>query len=217
MTVLGQPKSMAEYIQATSRVGRGDVAGVVFTVFSAARPRDRSAYESFKTWHQRLYASVEASSVTPFAPRARDKALHTCLVLVARHLLPRVDPGRFGLMREQPELSDDAREALERALGEIAARAMRQGPSDPAAREQLREDVMREGADFLSSWFDKRPKHYWNDREPGVSLLVSAEHPIASALDDGEEDKSTLNKALNSMRDVEPSVPCKMVISTKSA
>src|SRR5690242_4919846 len=50
MVVAGQPKSAAEYIQATSRVGRAD-PGLVFTAFNWARPRDLSHYESFEHFH----------------------------------------------------------------------------------------------------------------------------------------------------------------------
>ena len=76
MIVNGQPKGMSEYIQASSRVGRGNIAGLVWTVYNAGRARDRSHYETFRSWHQQLYASVESSSVTPYSPRARDRALH---------------------------------------------------------------------------------------------------------------------------------------------
>ena len=85
MVVNGQPKSMSEYIQATSRVGRNQVPGLVLTLYNAGRPRDRSHYEAFRTWHQTLYREVEATSVTPFAPRARDRALHAPVVAIARH------------------------------------------------------------------------------------------------------------------------------------
>ena len=87
MIVKGQPKSTAEYIQASSRVGRDNKRppGVVITLYSANRPRDRSHYENFQSYHQSLYRHVEPVTVTPFAPPARERTLHAALVLSLRH------------------------------------------------------------------------------------------------------------------------------------
>ena len=87
MVVNGQPKANAEYIQATSRVGRkADVPGLVITVYNWSRPRDMSHYEGFRHYHEAIYRHVEATSVTPFAPRALDRALHAVLIALARLL-----------------------------------------------------------------------------------------------------------------------------------
>ncbi|EMC2594288.1 helicase-related protein [Pseudomonas aeruginosa] len=87
MVVNGQPKSTAEYIQASSRVGRNG-PGLVFTLYNFSRPRDLSHFEHFRSYHSALYRSVEATSVTPWAPRARDKALHAIVISLVRHLVP---------------------------------------------------------------------------------------------------------------------------------
>ena len=74
MVVLGQPKTSAEYIQATSRVGRDlPRPGLVVTLLNIHKPRDRSHYERFTAYHTSFYRNVEATSVTPFSPRAMDR------------------------------------------------------------------------------------------------------------------------------------------------
>ncbi|MCB9643729.1 MAG: helicase [Myxococcales bacterium] len=85
MVVLNQPKMTAEYIQATSRVGRDDKrAGLVVTLLNVYRPRDRSHFERFQAWHTSFYRAVEATSVTPFSPRAIDRGLASVTVALAR-------------------------------------------------------------------------------------------------------------------------------------
>ena len=83
MVVNGQPKGTAEYIQATSRVGRSS-PGLVCTVLTWARPRDLSHYETFEHYHATFYKHVEAQSVTPFSPRAMDRGLTGALLSVVR-------------------------------------------------------------------------------------------------------------------------------------
>jgi hypothetical protein len=93
MVVLGQPKTTAEYIQATSRVGRDEERpGLVVTLLNVHRPRDRSHYERFEAFHASFYRAVEATSVTPFAPRAVDRGLPAIAVALARHGLGELTP-----------------------------------------------------------------------------------------------------------------------------
>ena len=87
MVVSGQPKTNAEYIQATSRVGREN-PGIVFTIYNASRSRDRSHYEQFLKYHSALYRYVEATSLTPFSDRARDRGLHALFIALCRYLIP---------------------------------------------------------------------------------------------------------------------------------
>ena len=54
------------------------------TLLNIHRPRDRSHYERFAAYHQSFYRSVEATSVTPFSPRALDRGLAGTLVALAR-------------------------------------------------------------------------------------------------------------------------------------
>ena len=91
MVVNGQPKTTAEYIQATSRVGRG-APGLVATVYNWSRPRDISHYERFRSYHAGLYRHVEPTSVTPFSSRARDKGLAGVLCSLVRQGDPGMAP-----------------------------------------------------------------------------------------------------------------------------
>ncbi|MFF1438310.1 helicase-related protein [Streptomyces sp. NPDC058295] len=91
MAVMGQPQTTAEYIQATSRVGRAH-PGLVAVMLNSARSRDRSHYESFQHFHSALYREVESTSVTPFSARARDRGLHAVIVALARILIPAARP-----------------------------------------------------------------------------------------------------------------------------
>lgn len=127
MVVNGQPKSSAEYIQATSRIGRR-YAGLVITLYNWSRPRDRSHYERFRTYHSALYRHVEASSVTPFSPRARDRGLAAVVITIMRHLIPEMTPETAaGLLKAD---SEGARRVVDMIL-------QRTGSIDPAEREMV--------------------------------------------------------------------------------
>ena len=85
MVINGQPLTTAEYIQASSRVGRGLVPGLVCVNFYRNSARNLSHYENFKPYHESFYRFVEPTSVTPFTYQARVRALHAALVIVIRH------------------------------------------------------------------------------------------------------------------------------------
>lgn len=83
MTMYNQPKTNAEYIQATSRVGRQN-PGIVLALYNGSRSRDKSHYEQFGFYHKSFYQYVEATSVTPFSARAIEKAIHCVLIIMLR-------------------------------------------------------------------------------------------------------------------------------------
>ena len=115
MTIVGQPKTTAQYIQVSGRIGRrADISpGLVITIYGAAKPRDRSHYERFRTYHQSLYAQVEPTSVTPFAAPVLRRALHAVAVSHIRQVAPQAAPHPF------PRSAYDAAIALLRDRAEI--------------------------------------------------------------------------------------------------
>ena len=96
MCIHGQPKTTAEYIQASSRVGRDpNGPGLVVTLYNSSKPRDKSQYEHFSTYHSRIYGSVEPTSVTPFTINVREKALHAIVIGLIRHFSSSINLRRY--------------------------------------------------------------------------------------------------------------------------
>jgi len=84
MIVHGQPKTTANYIQATGRVGR-EKGGLVVSFLRSTRPRDLDHYEFFVGYHRCLSRYVEPITVHPFSPRARERALGPIAVALLRN------------------------------------------------------------------------------------------------------------------------------------
>ena len=116
MLMVGQPKTTSEYIQATSRVGRGDVMGVVVTLFRSNRARDRSHFETFHSYHESLYKTVEPTSVTPWSLASRERSLAGALVLLLRHSFIKLAANDDALQLN----SDDAQ--LEASINQVVER-----------------------------------------------------------------------------------------------
>lgn len=133
MTIVGQPKTTAQYIQVSGRIGRQpDMSpGLVITIYGAAKPRDRSHYERFFTYHQSLYAQVEPTSVTPFATPVLRRALHAAAVSHIRQVAPEIGPHPFpqdeydsaiNLLRERATYVDPEEIVVLDRLAQIRAR-----------------------------------------------------------------------------------------------
>lgn len=87
MIVNGMPRSISEYIQATSRVAR-EHPGLVLTVHHPYRNRDVSHFEKFLEFHQTFYGRVEPISITPRARKTLDKFLSLYIAILSRHHFP---------------------------------------------------------------------------------------------------------------------------------
>jgi hypothetical protein len=204
MVVLGQPKTSAEYIQATSRVGRDpERPGLVVTILNVHRPRDRSHYERFVFYHQSFYRSVEATSVTPFSPRALDRGLAGTLVALTRQAHAAMTPpkGATEILRERGK--------LEFVIDALAARAAALAET-PQEAQTLRQRVRERAVDLLDEW-----SHIAHDlQNQGVQLQYQTETGAAQRLLheflSPELKKLPMRyrkfRANRSMRDVEPSV-----------
>lgn len=201
MLVNGQPKTRAEYIQATSRVGRSTSPGLIVSVLNAIKPRDRSHFETFQTWHTSIYKDVEATSVTPFAPRARDKALKAVIVTMIRQ-------GIAGLGDKPTKPSEINADNLDAVIFEILRRAKNISPDESKAVEHELEVA-------LDEWERRSPTHYENPGNPDSALIQRAEEQARRV--------ALRKKALpawpimNSMRNVEPSTKFRMTERLKSS
>ena len=199
MIVNGQPKTTSEYIQASSRVGRPkEAAGLVVTLYNWTRPRDRSHYERFVAYHQAFYRFVESSSVTPFAARARDRALHAVVFSLARLMVDTLsDNDGAGRV-----LAPTAQKALEQ-FGELIK--MRVNAVDASELD----DTAAQIAEIIETWagYASTSNLYWR-RPPqtqGRSLLRA---PEMLAFGEG------VYITPQSMRDVEP--PASVRLLTKA-
>ena len=90
LTVVRQPKTAATYIQVAGRVGRNtaDGPGLVVVLLDPRRGRDLSHYERFTAYHQRLFAAVEAASVTPFTDAVVERGLRGAISAIVRQTRP---------------------------------------------------------------------------------------------------------------------------------
>lgn len=210
MVVCGQPKTSAEYIQATSRVGRDDKRpGLVVTILNLKKPRDRSHYEQFAPYHESFYRSVEATSVTPFSPRALDRGLAAVLVAMIRQGNQRMTAAARAseILKQRPNLDWVVHVLADRAL-ECC------GLNEAEARKQVSEIVKARAMDLMDIWY----KHAAKLAEKGTVLQYQTEdsgqmlkrllyeflHPdLKEFANNSPEMKFRANR---SMRDVEPSV-----------
>ncbi|MER7583539.1 helicase-related protein [Kitasatospora sp. NPDC097691] len=193
MLMVGQPKTTSEYIQATSRVGRGENNGIVTTLFRSNRARDRSHFESFRGFHETLYRNVEPTSVTPWSTASRDRSLAGALVALLRHSLPSLAANDTA---DRLDLDDDRmREAVERIVSAFVALV---GRSEDVEVEETEAQVWR----LLNEW-DHRANRARDDHAPLLyEYKKSEDRALLKRFDQNREGWLVGD----SMRSVEPNV-----------
>lgn len=198
MLVVGQPKNTAEYIQASSRVGRDpSKPGLVVSLANWSRPRDMAHFEQFRHYHETFYAQVEALSVTPYSDTAMERGLMGVLVSVARVTQARTVPGL------SPEAgAGDILESMSKVaelIEQITTRAL-PAVEDAAAAERLRLKLIQR----QDRWHDKAEETQGAlvyERVPknvtAWPLLISPESSLLKPADQ-------VFVVANSMREVQP-------------
>jgi hypothetical protein len=205
MGVLGQPKTAAEYIQATSRVGRDEKRGpgLVVTLLNIHKPRDRSHYERFRHFHETFYRSVEVSSVTPFSARALDRGFAGAILALARHARPELTRPR-GV-----EQIEAVRVPLEQLLKDAVRGRVDQQQLAPDEHAEIVQSVESRVSEILDGWEAIYEEHHSSGVEMQYQKYEQIKGPkplLHDMLETGLSAEEQLFRVNRSLRDVEPGV-----------
>lgn len=225
MIVNGQPKSTAEYIQASSRVGRAETEGLVVTNFNVHRPRDLSHFEHFQTYHQAFYKQVETTSVNPWSPTCISRTLPAAIVGYLRQVNDALELSPTAICNDNvfieiqnnlrmlfqrifraQGIQDDEIELLTTDGIDTTLNAMRNNEMMPHFENASPEavDILRQGLDFILRWRalvegnQGGEVRYYTWEDGPVGLLSNAEEVLRRS-------PSLPKGAPNNMRSVEPS------------
>ena len=218
MLIVGQPKNTAEYIQASSRVGRDPSRpGLVVTLGNWARPRDLAHYEQFRHFHETFYSQVEPLSVTPFSTTSLERGLDGLLVAAARVLTATDSPASSLGPEHSAGNILRQREAMDRLAQAIASRVEHSGADDPGGRTV---DLLRARlADRIGQW-ERRAKDA--DEEANAPRTETGQHLVYERSSQGDGFLDLIRSAestgprsrrggapfvvANSMREVQPEI-----------
>ena len=218
MLIVGQPKNTAEYIQASSRVGRdASRPGLVVTLGNWARPRDLAHYEQFRHFHETFYSQVEPLSVTPFSTTSLERGLDGLLVAAARVLTATDSPASSLGPEHSAGNILRQREAMNRLARAIASRIEHSGADDP--RSRVVDLVRKRLEDRIGQW-ERRAKDADDEAnaprtETGRHLVYERSMQADGFLDLIRSAESTGPRSrrggapfvvANSMREVQPEI-----------
>ena len=200
MVVNGQPKTMSEYIQSTSRIGRAG-PGLILPIYNANKNRDKSHFETFENWHSALYKDIEATSVTPLSPRAIEKVMMPIIACLSKNLLP-----NFSISLNEKLIQDINSKIIPLILQRVEDIAGNESDKDQE-KQKIKSYIDEE---IMKPWKKRSAnlENFWNDSKPNKSLLMSAEKAAASNAIFGRNDNTFASP--NSMRDVEPETEFKL-------
>lgn len=203
MIINGQPLTTAEYIQASSRVGRGNVPGIVFVNFYKNQTRSLSHYENFKPYHESFYRFVEPTSLTPFTEQALKKALHAALIIAIRM-------GDIGLTKNRDaDHFSSSNPSVKRAIKIVQARlrAAIQGPFNSEFEADKEKTLYKKAKESLDQCIDEWDFKVKEVKKNRTQLVYSASDNAAYSLIKAFEkvNSAALWPTLTSMRSVEQS------------
>jgi superfamily II DNA/RNA helicase len=180
MTIVGQPKSSSQYIQVSGRVGRSEGSpGLVISLLNPNVYRDRSHYENFTNWHDRLYSSVEPASVTPFTKRSLQRTLASVLTILLR------------VMSDNNKVRESIKSKWDEALAAISDRAKLVDESSVSNLEEVAADLR------LRSDAQVNVNAKWDSSDKASQFIFDPSDVL-------DRDKiHTSWKVLNSMRSVD--------------
>jgi hypothetical protein len=205
MVVAGQPKTTSEYIQASSRVGRNPKwPGLVVTCFNLYKPRDRSHYERFTTYHENFYRFVEAMSLTPFSGPALDRGLAGTIVAMTRLLTTELTPALCAM--NIASYQETAKRAVKAIAERCAAQSSGSELASPGSIGKRAQNVVDAWTNIVvkAKQEEASTRSYSRfDKEQGSKHLLFT--PLDDATPEAGTDEAKFS-APTSMRDVEPVV-----------
>jgi hypothetical protein len=167
-------------------------------VLNLHKPRDRTHFEQFGQFHRSFYRAVEATSVTPWAARALDRALAAIVVAAARHIDPSLTPDTaVKELKNRPATRAAVRDAIVSRAPQNAV------PGGSAALAALVDDL-------LDAWAETADEQSLGGNVFGYASKPSPHRLLHMPLAPEIPNLSVSHQrfvAGRSMRDVEPMVP----------